>query len=436
MKKLALSFILFITLIGTSFAENIFAHRFFEIKVDVPVAVSNNLISLQDIFQETAVIDLTQIADNVASKGAAIKAGASPSVGIKLDIPRGLIFGLSVGVDADVGVGLSKDIFEFLGKGNESMIKENEFEFNMTASNTYADLFATANITGGWNGKKSKVEVTGTAFSSIAHFDASNTGATVYMKEDPNTAGFEAKIDAKGYTIASMEDIQDTTKLVNSIKGNLGFDVSGLYQLDMFRFLTVGAKARIPIVPSKLNVGYTVNYEMKQEFSLDSLLGKEEETTSESEVPKQEEDEETTDTASFLGEPTLLTTPYSIHRPMKIGVSADFHPFGSLLTTSGYLGLGFRHPFASVINKATTGGLDETEFYVDYSVAGRLSLWNIISLSLSHSHMDEIYKNELALQLNIRLVEVDAGVSFQSPNFTKSFTGAGVGAFVTVCVGF
>ena len=434
MKKLALSFVLFITLIGTSFAENIFAHRFFELKVDVPVAVSNNLISLQDIFQETAVIDLTQIADNVAFKGAAIKAGASPSIGLKLDIPRGLILGLSVGVDADIGVGLSKDLFEFLGKGNENM--KNEFE--MKASNTYADLFATANLTGGWNSKKSKLEVTGTAFSSIAHFDASNTGAKVYIKEDTNTAGFEAKVDAKGYTVASLDDIQDTTKLVNSIKGNLGFDVSGAYQLDLFRFLTVGAQARIPIVPSKLNVGYSVDYEMKKEFTLESLLGKDGESEGESEVPKQEEEEETEDKglSGMLGEPTLLTTPYSIHRPMKIGVSADFHPFGTLLTTSGYIGLGFRHPFASVINKATTGGLDETEFYVDYSVAGRLSLWNIISLSLSHSCMDEIFKNELALQLNIRLVEVDAGVSFQSPSFTKSFTGAGVGAFVTVCVGF
>ena len=50
--------------------------------------------------------------------------------------------------------------------------------------------------------------------------------------------------------------------------------------------------------------------------------------------------------------------------------------------------------------------------------------------------MDEVYKNALALSLNIRLVEVDAGVSLQSPNFTKSFTGAGLGAFVTLCIGF
>ena len=88
MKKIALSFVLFVSLISASFAENFFAHRFFEIKVDVPVDVSNNIVSLTDILQETAIIDLPQIADNVALDGAMIKAKAAPSFGIKIDIPK------------------------------------------------------------------------------------------------------------------------------------------------------------------------------------------------------------------------------------------------------------------------------------------------------------------------------------------------------------
>ena len=107
MKKLVVSFVLFISLISASFAENFFAHRFFEIKVDVPVNVSNNLIGLTDVLQESVVIDLPQMADNIKFVGAAIKANADPSVSINLDIPRGLIFGLQVGAEADVGVGLS-----------------------------------------------------------------------------------------------------------------------------------------------------------------------------------------------------------------------------------------------------------------------------------------------------------------------------------------
>ena len=433
MKKIALSFVLFISLISASFAENFFAHRFFEIKVDVPVNVSNNLVALKDILQETAVIDLREIANNVSFDGASIKANAFPTFGIKLDIPRGLILGLSVGAQADVGVGLSKDLFEFLGKGNVDM--GNEFE--MKASNTYADVFATATLNGGWNFKKSRLEVSATLFNSLAHFDASDTTARIYMDDESNTTGFEAKVNAKGYTAVNTEEISNVNALLNSINGNMGFDLGAKYQRDLSRYLTVGASIQMPIVPSRLNIGYTVEYDYNKEFNLDEMIGKDGDSggssQSGSEVPKMEEDEEKS--TSFLGDPVLLDTPYSIHRPMKIGVSADFHPFGTLLTTSGYLGLAVRHPFASAINQAN-GGVNETQFYVDYSIAGRLSLWNILSLSLSHSYMDQIFKNEFAVALNIRLVEVDAGVSFQSPTFTKSFTGAGVGAFVTVCVGF
>ena len=98
MKKFVLSIILSVSLIGSAFCENIFSHRFFEVKLDVPVTVSNNVIGLTDIFQKTVVIDLPQIADNLKlSGGANIRADASPTLSINLDIPNGLIFGVNVG---------------------------------------------------------------------------------------------------------------------------------------------------------------------------------------------------------------------------------------------------------------------------------------------------------------------------------------------------
>jgi len=435
MKKLAISFVLLISLTTASFAENFFAHRFFEIKVDVPVNVSNNIIALSDILTETAIIDLPQIADNLKLVGASLKANAAPTVSINLDIPRGLILGFSVGAEADVGAGLSNDLFEFLGHGNVGMGND----FTMKASNTYADIFATAALKGGWNFKQSRFVVTGTAFSSLMHFDAGNSYARIYMNDEENEFGYEANLDAKLYTSATTDNLQDVNQILSAIKGNTGFDISGSYQRDLFRFLTVGASVRIPLVPSKLNTAYSVKTDppIGGKFNLDTLLGKDSEEGSSTQGDTREEEENSglDSEKDWLGEPQILSTPYAIHRPLKFGISADFHPFGTLLTTTGYLGLGFRHPFASAINQST-GGVDETQVYVDYSIGGRLSLWNILSLSLSHSYLDEIFKNEVALALNIRLIEVDAGISLQSPSFTKSFSGAGLGAFVTVCVGF
>ena len=422
MKKFILSFALIFSLVSASFADNGFTHRFFEIKVDVPVSISNNLISLTDVFQKVVVVDLPKIADSLPDSGASIKADVAPTIRIGVDIPRGLILGVNIGVEADASVGLSKDIFDFIGHGNDG-----KTEIKQNTSNTYADLFAYAAIDAGWNTKQSRLKVTGSAFSSLGHLDAGDTYVKVYSNDDKS--GFEAKVDAKLYSpVDYSAGFNDTQALLSNLGSNMGFDIGVEYQKDLLKFLTVGGTVRMPLKPSTLNMLSAVTNDMEYSFSFDEMLnGSSSEDNDDDEDENTESTEENNESKDFIQKAVVLDTPYKIHRPFKVGVSADFHPFGSLLTTSGYLGLGVRHPFAT--NK------NETQAYIDYSVAGRFSLWNILSFEASHSRMDEIFKNQFAIELNIRLVEVDAGVSFQSTSFAKSFEGAGVGAFVTVCIG-
>ena len=426
MKKLILSFALLTALISSSFAENNFAHRFCEFKVDVPVSVSNNLMGITDIFQKNLVIDLPAIANGMGDKGAAIKANATPSFGFNLDIPNGLILGLNVGAQVDISAGISKDIFDFLGNGNEGST-ELKTQFN----NTYADLFAFASVNGGWNGKKLRVNVTGSAFWALAHMEASNSYVRVYNNEETNVMGVEGVVDANVYSSFNIaQDINDILGMLNKVKGNLGFDLSADVKYDLFRYLSIGVKAKVPVVPSRLSMVSNASYTMDEQIDIGKFFGASEEGEGESgsESGSGSESEEEKSFTDYLSEPVTLETPYYIHRPLKFGVSADFHPFGKLLTTTGYVGMGVRHPFSK--NK------DEIQFYLDYAVGGRLSLWNILSYNLSHSCNDQIFKNEFSVELNIRLLEIDAGVSAQSSSFAKSFTGAGVGAFVTLSMGF
>jgi hypothetical protein len=429
MKKLILSFALFASLFTAAFAENLFSHRFFEIKLDVPVNVSNNLIAVADIFKEKVVIDLPKIADDMGKSGASFNADVAPSLSIGIDIPKGLIFGINIGAEASTGVGLSKDIFEFIGKGNVG-------KDSVTAKmdNTFADLFAFATINGGWNGKKLRVNASASAFWALAHMEASDTYVMVYQNEEENTMGIKAQLDAKLYSTTNFKNgFSDIQGLLNETKSNLGFDLGADVNYKLFRYLDVGGKARIPITPSHLTKLSAVNYKFEQEINIMELMGsKGEDGEGEGEgsgstTPSSEEETPGSMT-DLLSEAVTLEKPYAIHRPMKLGVSANFHPFGTLLTTNGYLGLGIRHPFSTDKN--------ETSSYVEYEIGGRLSLWNILSFEASHSYYDEIFKNQLKVALNIRLVEVDAGVSLQSANFAKSFQGAGLGAFLTVCVGF
>ncbi len=178
MKKLVISIALLVSLVSASFAENFFAHRFFEIKVDVPVSVSNNLVGLTEVMQKKVVIDLAKIADELPDSGASLKAAVAPEISIGIDIPKGLILGVNVGVDADVGVGLSKDIFELIGNGNTGKSSD----FTQKTSNTFADLFAHTTVTGGWNSKQSKLKVSGSVFWALAHFDAGDTYVKLYTQ--------------------------------------------------------------------------------------------------------------------------------------------------------------------------------------------------------------------------------------------------------------
>ena len=422
MKKLLITFALLVSLVSASFAENFFAHRFFEIKLDVPVNISNNLFGITDLLQKQVVIDLAEIADNLPENGASLKADVAPSLSIGIDIPKGLILGLDIGADAAASVGLSKDIFDLIGNGNQGKSSN----FTQKTTNTYFDLFAHTSITGGWNTKNSKIKVTGSLFWALAHFDASDTYVKFYSQD--NKSGIEANLDARLYSpVDYSKDVSDVQAILSSMKNNGGFDIAAEYQRDLFRFLTVGGKVQIPLKPSTLDMCSMVTTDYAYDFDFEQMFSGEDEGTqnsgsSESSTNAGDSEE------NLIQEAVKLASPYKIHRPLKLGASVDFHPFGTLLSTSGYLGVGVRHPFAE--NKA------ETQFYFDYSVAGRLSLWNVLSFEASHSRIDETFKNEFALALNIRLIEVDAGVSFQSASFAKSFTGAGAGAFVTVCLGF
>ncbi|MBO4532807.1 MAG: hypothetical protein J5726_03830 [Treponema sp.] len=430
MKKLILTFALFASLFTTAFAENMFSHRFFEVKLDVPVNLSNNLIALTDIFTEKVVIDLPKIADDMGKDGASFNMDVAPSLNIGIDIPRGLIFGVGIGAEASAGIGLSKDIFEFIGKGN---VGKDSVTAKM--NNTFADLFAYATVNGGWNGKKLRVNANASAFWALAHVEASDTYVMVYQNEENESLGVKAQLDGKFYsTVDARNDLTNFQALFNETKANLGFDVGADVSYKLFRYLDVGGSARIPIVPSHLTKLSAVNYKYEQEINIMEMMGSKQEGegsgsgSGEGSSEATEEEEKLEGLTDLLSEPVTLDKAYAIHRPMKLGVSANFHPFGTLLTTNGYIGLGIRHPFAT--DKA------ETDTYVEYEIGGRLSLWNILSFEASHSYYDEIFKNELKVALNIRLVEVDAGVSLQSANFAKSFQGAGVGAFVTVCIGF
>ena len=113
---------------------------------------------------------------------------------------------------------------------------------------------------------------------------------------------------------------------------------------------------------------------------------------------------------------------------MKLDVYANFALIPNFLEFTSGLGIGIRNPFAK--------NQKEVEFYPEYYLASQVGLANIIVIKASSEYMDQLFKHQLALKLNIRFAEVNVGASLQSGSFVSSLKLAGAGAFVNVFIGF
>ena len=435
MKRISLIFITFVMLIAHSFAggADFFDHRIFEIKLNVPVNVSNNTLSVADFLQKEVIIDLKELYEGMPKKGFDITVDAMPSAGFALDFKKGIHFGVEAGVDIFSKVGVSKDLFRFIAKGNEL----NE---EITVSvNGYADVFAFTNLDIGFNLKRFNIRVQPAVFASIAHAVTTDSYVKASNGEDNSyNLVMNSNMDIYSSVPVTQELFGDTNlmvnQLINQLVPTMGFDMSGQVSYKLTDFLKLTGSVRIPLAPSRLNYKTAFNYSSEYSVSVEKLMGKGDseegengETTGEStpaaETPTTESEPAAT---SLFSDP--INEIYKINRPMKFSISANFTPFSWLMSYYGTLGIGIKHPGAK--NRA------ETYAYVDYLIGTKLSLINIISLYLSTERTDEIYKHKATLALNFRLVEVDAGLAFESANLQTSFKGSGLGAFVTACIGF
>ena len=429
------SFILFIS---SSFAgaADFFDHRIFEIKLNVPVNVSNNTLTIADFLQEQVIIDLKELYNGMPKKGFDATIDVMPSAAITLDFKKGLHFGVSAGIDVFANAGISKDLFRFIAKGNQL----NE-DFKVSVD-SYADVFAFTQLDIGFNLNKFTILIQPSLFASLAH--AVTTDSYVMAKSGENNSYnliMKGNMDIYSSVPLNEEFFGDSgamvNKLMNGLAPSLGFDLGGKVSYKLTDFLTLSGSVRIPMVPSHLNSRTSLNYEKDFSFSLDSMMKKQSENSENSDgesdsgaetTPEETSEPEVTETGStsIFSEP--VSVQYYINRPMKFAVSAEFSPFSWLMKYYGTLGIGIKHPFAE--------SRSESYFYLDYLIGTKISLVNIISLYLSTERTDEIFKHKATLALNFRLVEIDAGIALESANLQTSFKGSGLGAFVTACIGF
>jgi hypothetical protein len=66
----------------------------------------------------------------------------------------------------------------------------------------------------------------------------------------------------------------------------------------------------------------------------------------------------------------------------------------------------------------------------------QLNLKRIFSLALGTGYREKIWRHSFGLMLNLRVIQLDLGVSLQSQDFVGSFRVQGAGAVVGLRFGF
>lgn len=380
------------------YSKNFLSERFFEIQFGVPVDFSNNAISFDDVFKKELTLDLAKIANEMPSEGLNLIVDTKPYVAINLNIAF-IHLGMSAGVDVYEKMGISKDFFDFLGKGNE-VGETLTFDFN-----NYTDLFAFCEADVGIDFSNFSIHVTPSLFVPI--FSSSGSVAKVtFLNDEEGNINLNMNTN---FGVYSNFDMYDENFLSDLFSNGNGFDVGVSASLPFGRKLVFSGKARIPIVPGSYQYKYSSYYEATTTMNLlDSSLNSSETNGNIKDFSKE-----------------VLEEKIYINRPMKFNLYADYLLVGNVLKLRAGGGMGVFRPF-----------LTDSFTYPEYYFSAGINLFDFIKASISTEYTSQIFKHQIALGINVRLIELDCGVSLQSTDFMKSFSNNGFGAYAIVSIGF
>ena len=403
MKKI-LACIFAVSIISTAaFSKNFFSQRYFEIKVGTDVDFSNNLFTANELMVKDLEIDLRKLAQECPESGFNLRAGASPNLALNLNI-KSFHLGIDAGVDVYESLTVGKSLFDFLGYGN-TIGEESKFTLD---NNT--EVFAYSQVDLGLKIGKVRFNVKPAVFLPLMSIRESGGTITVKNDTDGNMIA-SMDLDMDVYSIAEIQQtsygkiVIDPEKLQAAFTKGYGFDIAGGLGVDVSDSFIIGATCRIPVLPGHLN--YKSNVKTGFDFKMKVTDYQNAETT--------KQDVTITSTETNL----------AVHRPLKASLYIDKNMLGTLFNLHAAGGIGIRSPFC-----------DQAIIYPEYYVGFTLNVFDIFRLGVSTEYTDQVFIHQVGTTVNIRLIQIDLGLSSQSSDFKKSWSVPGVGAYAYVTVGF
>lgn len=403
MKKIIACFTAVLVISTAAFSKNFFTQRFFEIKTGVDFDVSNNLFAANEFMKKDLVIDLRKIADECPENGLNLRADAAPRVEMNINVSD-FHLGFASGLELYESLNVGKDLFDFLGYGN-SIGQTMDFTFTDDT-----DLFAFSQLTVGFRLGRLQITAQPALFMPIVSVRGGG-GSITALNDAEGNFNVRMNLNLDVYSAVELKKNEegsvsfDTSKIESILKSGYGFDLGGGVALNLTKSLKLDTTCRIPIIPGHLNYKSNVQGGFDYKMKLTDF-----------------ENAEKTERETTV---TNVEESLAVHRPLKFDVYLDKNLLGSLFNARAGAGFGIRRPFC-----------DAAVFYPEYYLGFGINLIDMIKVGVSTQYKDQLFIHQLGTTFNIRLIQLDLGISSQSSSFKKSLSVGGVGAYAYLTVGF
>ncbi|MBQ4237390.1 MAG: hypothetical protein II716_11205 [Treponema sp.] len=428
------------------FADIYFPHRFVDIGVDVSAEVSQNLYGATEVLVKDLVIDFNKIYDNMDDGGFIFKAGEEADLFARINI-NGYGLGVELSESVASSINISKELFGLLANGNE-LDKPTDvglgFSMESYISTSIPVYLKFGNL---------KITAKPSCFLPIAYMPRPDAKVTYTMNSD-GIIRVDANADVNMYSIIDLSSAItstsngegtpstsfDFTSIMNDplgmlqeipsfIGGNAGFDLAVQAEYPIVeKVLDLGGYVSVPVFPGRLDNKLSFSASAYAETTSGVLdhysaeLTKPESERS-NEIPFEYDYSFSNFAASKADE------PFTINRPLRIGIEAAYRPFGGTwFTFHPKLGVAIRNPFGKDFDWASS-------IFPEYSLSIDLSFFSVINASISTQYIDKVFMHSVGFSLNARILELRLALGTGSTEFMKSFKLSGLQASVGVSMG-
>jgi len=354
--------------------------RKYEAGLNINAGFANNVLNINEIFQETLILDLDKFADGFLIN---LGVGAVPLY-FNYDSGRGWGFGLSTGVDAVGVLGLSGDMLSFkMAEDSKSFLD--------------GAVFAQIQLSGFFFIDKFKIRIKPSLFYPIFYLEPD---LSYTFKNAAAGTIVDLGYNLRVYSAWPLEGSPDLTALIG-IDFYLGAEYPlsealGLTEKFSFLDFDVGVDIiNIPMIPAQMKDYMEISGRIGSDTPIDisGLLSGEDGF-----------DSFLTDAAAVYGKDAKY-----ILRPFKMLFRADWRPFET-----------------KIISFIPTLGFSISPFYsqpasFEAGIKARLDLSNRFIAELETGYFDRLWKNSLDIAVNFRAVEINIGADLRAHGFGLRF---------------